>query len=484
MTARKPKQPKPGEWQYTVGDVPNQLTAYERADRGNDIYTRVWDGERIGSRRKLRGPIRDDAGKIIPEEETAARTAAEERQEALGRSAAPVVAATPAGPLSLASGFAKVFAPITGKYPADSEHARDVKRAAETVKAILGDDVLFAEIRHAHYRKVWRTMATAHVQRGEYGLRTTEVACETLASAARWLQQESEIEPGEGEPAHGWKKALRKEWESITGRPIGKRHKPRHADREREALFATVHAALHAPETLRSPVDPRIALAVELGAELRIGQVGARTRRSDVVPSPDGTEPLWKVVVHGKGTKLGEEVVLTPQQRAALRAVLEWGYLADLEAARVAGELDDFHLFPGGRLYAATLPDGRTVMRSKAVAVPRERPKRGRQDGPRRQRMYAGQRPLHRRTLAVMWGALEEAAGVTPMPGRRWYGMRRKQADEAEKLEDVRAAVKNRLGGWDSTETREGYLDQGNEADAVEAAEVRQRIRPRREGGA
>lgn len=422
------------------------LTAYERTDKKHAIYTRIWNGLEYRGRKVLCGPIRDANGQIVPEKEIEAQTLTVERHA--GLSAGIEEEEIIQGTLTLAGGFRRVLHPDTGKYPADSEQKAEVTRASKVITTILGPEVRWSSIKHAHYRKLWRHLAHAHRKEGQYGHRMAEVICEALQSAARWLQQEGLIEPGEGEAARGWHQSMKREWEEITGLPVPERKKPRHSDGEKELLWKALPNA-----------DPRLWLAVELGAELRLGQVIARTRRSDVHPSPDGKEPLWKVIVHGRGKKLGETVVLTEDQRAVLKWALEEGHLAELEADRVAGEIADFYLMPGGPLVTRKLADGRMMKR-----VPPER----------------GQRPLGDTGLAKQWKKLEIAANVPYLRGRRWYGMRRRQADAADKL-DIKPQVKNRMGGWSKTSTREGYLEEGRIEDAIDAMEARSKIRPRKE---
>lgn len=77
-------------------------------------------------------------------------------------------------------------------------------------------------------------------------------------------------------------------------------------------------------------IDPRTELAVELGAELRLGQV-LRAMRSDFDPTSTALAPYGKLRVRGRGKKAGETVVLTAEQRAALDRSLA-GYLSELEA--------------------------------------------------------------------------------------------------------------------------------------------------------
>ena len=64
----------------------------------------------------------------------------------------------------------------------------------------------------------------------------------------------------------------------------------------------------------------------------------------------------------------------------------------------------------------------------------------------------------------------------TVRPSR--HGIRRGQADAVDALRDVSASVKNRMGGWTKTSTREGYLEGHRREDAEAAAAVRRKVRP------
>lgn len=176
--------------------------------------------------------------------------------------------------------------------------------------------------------------------RHAHGLRWAEIVCGALQAASRWLQQEGLIEPGEGEQARGWKATLNAEWAEITTQPIRAPAKPRYSVTELRKLWGALPKA-----------DPRLALAVELGAELRLGPVG-RSRRSDVLHSPDGRFEVGMVRVHGRGRKHGELLMLSMEEPHALTRTMTRGYLADLERAYRAGEIRDYYLFPGRRLTA------------------------------------------------------------------------------------------------------------------------------------
>lgn len=440
--------PAPGEWQYTVGEAPHQLTAYERTDRGLAVYTRLWDGRAYTKRRALCGPIRDKQGRVIPEREIEAQKLTVRRQAEIAAGAEPEE--QEGGLLTVAGGFRRLLNRKHGKYPSDTPHRREVERASRLIRQVLGDDLLWERIRHRDYRTLWRHMAREHAaDSAAYGLRTAEVVCGVLQSASRWLQQEGLVEPGDALPAPGWKGTLREEWEQITSAPAKRPEKPRYSDAESRALWRALPQA-----------DPRLVIAAEIGAELRLGQV-LRVRRSDVLPSPCGRWRIGMVVVHGRGKKHGETIVLTRAQRHALTRAMLWGVLSLAEAAYRAGTLSDYYLIAGGRLHAATDHRGRRVLRIRAETAHAH---------------------LHRRALARQWRELEEMAKVDHVDGRLWYGMRRLQADRVEALEGVQARVKNRMGGWTKTSTREGYLEQANTQDAIEAARVRDKIRPNLSG--
>jgi hypothetical protein len=439
------KGPEPGRWKYQVGEPPLLLTAFERIDKGLAIYTRIWDGEKYREKKPLCASIRDERQRIIPERETAAQQLAIRRHSELvsGIDREETVG----GALTLAGGFRRLLDKKKGKYPVETEHRKEVARASLLILEVLGRDRPMNQIRHRDYRTIWRHMANAHVKEpSRYGLRSAELYCGALQLAARWLQQEGHLEPGDAMPAPTWKTELRAEWAQITSKPIRKPDKPRYTDAESLALWDALPSA-----------DPRLVLATELGAEHRLGQV-ARIRRSDVLPSK--RYRCGRLQVHGRGKKLGETITLTRRQRHALTASILWGYLADAEAAYRKGEIEDYFLIAGGKLHRSKDHRGRPVLRTRV--------------------RFATAGHLGRTGLAEQWERLEKRANVAHIEGRLWYGMRRLQADKSDALKDVSAKAKNRMGGWSRTSTRELYLDQGNVRDEEEAAKARERIRPPR----
>jgi hypothetical protein len=415
-------------WSYTVGQPPAQLTARERPDRGNALYTRIWTGAEYVERKYLGPSIRDARGVIDPVLENAAREAAQDRQ----RAAAGGVADLHERQLTLAGLFRRLLHAKEGKYATRTAWKADMERHAVIVQAALGRTTLVDDLRHAHYRKLWRRLAELHVESNgkKFGPRAAEIIVGALRSAVAWAQGEELVEAGTGLPAREWKRQMREEWERITKRPIAAPAKPRYTREEQRKLWAALPDA-----------DPRIRLATELGAELRLGQL-TRSRRSDA--EAYGGNAVGSVRVHGSGKKRGALVVLSDAERAVLTDAMATGFLSDLEE-KYQRKGTDYFLIPGGRLAKgkakhADIAWGRTGMRKA-------------------------------------WRALEALAKVAHMDGRNWYGLRRLHADLAEDTESDERVL-DTLGGWTDSATRRAYQEQGRTDIREKAAAVRSRIRP------
>lgn len=282
-------------------------------------------------------------------------------------------------------------------------------------------------------------------------MRAAEGVVDALYSVAAWLREEHHIPPDAARPPEYWRKRLKDEWTQRTGKHRSKPRRPRHTPDEYRRIFATVSDPR---------VDPRMRLAIELAAECRTGQVLRCTRTMLTLTEVDSTEyaalpagSLGQVVIPGAGKKHGEVLVFTPEQRRAVDDAL-CGYLANYEAAWRTSEIADYYLFPGSRM--------------------RMMDETGRQW---KRRVRDGVKPLSRDGARVAFQELEKIAGVPHLPGRRWYGLRRIATDLAETA-TADDRVKDRLGGWQDSETRKHiYQDRETERLRVEAASVRRQIR-------
>jgi hypothetical protein len=86
-------------------------------------------------------------------------------------------------------------------------------------------------------------------------------------------------------------------------------------------------------------------------------------------------------------------------------------------------------------------------------------------------------KPLSRDGARVAFKQLEAIAKVDHVEGRGWYGLRRIAADLAESA-TTDDRVKDRLGGWQDSETRKRiYQDRQTDELRAEAAKVRRALR-------
>lgn len=439
---KKNKQSRNADvWKYAPTGDPVDLCAYERKDRKRAIWTRTGPNEfgEYENVKPLYGPIRDDNGRIDPELETIARALAEARSKEVAAQA--TVKPRNDGPLTLSRAVQLIMDPKHGKFAGDSDWQHDVERYLKLCITILGDTPV-ADIKHAHYKLIWRHLADEHNKdSSRYGVRSAEMICGALRSAMTWLAQEEYVEPNTALPAPRWKAQMQAEWVKLTGKPLSDPHKPRYTKEEYAKLWKALPKA-----------DPRLRLAVAIGAELRLGQVVERTRRSDV--KPHGGNEIGLVIVHGAGKKGGADVVLNSQQRAVMIEAMTTGFLSEMESAYKAGKIDDYLLIAGGHLLNAKTSD----------------------PDPKAQPVNAMMK-IGKRALRDYWRELEELAGVEHVEGRGWYGVRRRAADDAEdETNDPRVLMK--MGGWKDDKTRRRYQDQGRTDIAEKAADVRSRIRP------
>lgn len=477
--ASKPKRRK-NRWTYSYGLKPFVVFAYERHERSGQVFVR-WtnfakpDIRRPGEHKRdavgLGIGVRDDEGKLDDKLVRAAEVAVQLFQSRLVTGvkpqapadvpAAPAIARPSAETLTLKEGFALALDKTRGKYASiDTRRYDDMVRWESRLfglkpgtRALINPSLPWAALQLRDVRALWRIMADAFIRTEgrEFGLRVAEQIVDALFSVSSWLREESRIAPDASRPPDGWRKKLREEWAQRTGDPLHRPHRPRHSVDE----FRRIFAALNDPR-----VDPRIRLAIEIAAECRTGQVLRCTRRmltlTDALPSeyeklPAGS--LGQIVIPGAGKKHGETVVLTPEQRRAVDDALA-GYLVNYETAWHAEEVDDYFLFPGKAM--RMLDDsGRRWAR----------------------RVRVGVNALTRDGARVLFLRLEAIAKVGHVQGRGWYGLRRQAADMAETAtNDDR--VKDRLGGWQDSETRKSiYQDRETDELRAHAASVRRKLR-------
>jgi len=337
-----------------------------------------------------------------------------------------------AEPLTLAEGVALAFDGERGLYPGQTRHAKQAKTMAEQAVSILEAHLTWADLTPGTILYLVRMLAKESTS-GE-GARSAEYMCVVLYAVAAWLRGEGKIPESAALPRPGWKAKLKEEWRVSTGRRV-ESQQPRHTVDEVAAIFAALTEG-----------DPRLRLLVELAAELRAGQA-VRARRTDLQLAGGGFG-LGRFVVHGAGKKHGEVVDLHPELRELVDEVLSTGYLADAEAAYRRGEIEDYFLFPAGRLH-------RGMARVERATV----------------------QPLGPTAIRKMFVAVERIAGVEHVEGRAFYGLRRQATDLAPEFASD-ARVLNKLSGHLDSATRERiYQEKENQKVRARAAETRRSMR-------
>jgi hypothetical protein len=439
-------------WSESFRLSDSRVYAWERLERGGHVFvllpattgkkrrTKLRLGEGIG--------VRDERGRI---DKRKVQNVRDEVQQLVAR----IVLGQPARTVersadthgTLAEGFSAVLDLKSGKFPTKTRRWDEIRRAARELERLLGPHTRWADLQPSDARRVWRSLAEeAKRQAGASnarGARQAEVTLDALYSSANWLRDDGLIPQSAALPQRNWRKRLKEDWQRITGDEVTV-SRPRHTDEEMRRLFAHMHDP---------GVDPRFALAFDLGGEQRLGQV-LRCWRSDLTLPPvnhdtvtlDDSGALGVVRVHGVGKKMASPIALTPGQRSAVERALA-GFLSDYEAAWRSGAIPDYPLFPSGRFCKG---------KSKVIA---------------------NAKCLTRDAALGMFHDLEGIAKVASVPGRGWYGVRRIATDVGEDFEKDERVLNSISGHTDSATRRQVYQERERPSVLRQAAITRDRIR-------
>jgi integrase len=449
-------------WEETVGRRPFTVWVGEREVGGN-VYVR-WTVGRKPIPRSLGFKIRDERKRERKtDKEKALRIAKqilealEEGQDALalfqeivtGRPAggAPAGGAEESSYLTLQKALDRALKVPTGMYVVDDAHVRSMRRVSKLLVEALGPRFSIGDLTAATAEAVWRhILGQARAAGGEVaGYGKAEKAVALLYTVARWIHERNPKEAPGTNPKRGWESKLRAEWEKAFGVKLPDAKKLRYTREEARALFRNLHKA-----------DPRVQLAIQLGAELRAGQV-SRSMRSHLDLGEVGAFGLGTFEVEGRGKKHGEIVHLTPAQRAFVDQCLgPEGHLHELEEAYQEGRIPDYCLWQKGRIHKGRIP---------------------------LQRHLASPGPMDPGSLINLFREFEKAAGVTHVHGRDFHGLRRVMTDIAEDYTGDSREL-DRLTGHAVSSTRSTiYQDRHKEEFREGAASVRARMRADVEAG-
>lgn len=456
-------------WSHSVGSRGSTIWVGERRDKGDVVYLRRTVDRKpvfrsLAEHLGIPGPfrIRDERGRELERQKQVAIQAAQGCVEDLKlgldpfrSSRLPTREEKGAERPTIKKAFNEALRSPDGKFVAETKHKRDLIACSEIVLAALGSDFPADEVIAGTAQVIWRFLLKEaehlHDKR-----RTAEKCVSVLYSSLRWLHDRHPTRyPTAPAPLQGWKKLLRAEWGQRfqVNAEYEEQEQPRHTEKEMQKIFSGLGEA-----------DERIALMVEVCGEQRVGQVIRATRKDLRLDAGIGGYGLGALDVrrHGRGMKMGTIIDLHPEARELIDRILQDGYLADLEAAYQRGEIDDYHLWPLGKLRGER-KSVESYLRGPLIT------REGR-------RVRGKPTHMHSTTLIAMFRRFERAVGIEPVKGRAFYGLRRTLADLGEDhTTDTR--VLREVTGWKSDDTRRIYQKKRDPKVLKAAAETRHKVR-------
>src|SRR5690606_3288983 len=190
-------------WKYQRGEPPNTVTAVERTDRGRVIEVRWWVGSlKRFQRRSLGFAIRDERGAIVEELEREAVRQTQVMYDTLmlGRDpSVPVAEVKGEGPITLAKGFELATSVPEGLYVVETEHVREMRRAARDIVRAIGTGPTglprtWDSLTYSVVRELWLRLARRFNEKGKGGPAWTERCVVILLQVAQWLAVEERID--------------------------------------------------------------------------------------------------------------------------------------------------------------------------------------------------------------------------------------------------------------------------------------------------
>lgn len=362
--------------------------------------------------------------------------------------------------LDLNSAFMRYFELETGRYVADSRQRRDERGMANDIMEYWPPTSPITAIRTKSIRELWRWMASQHFggrsrevivgrkrqfkkegktsQRRRVrsmrwgGLRHVERSVRLVAKLLRFCAEKEFLHSVPPLPDK-WKAAMQKDWENYALQAGVRLLRPDPICREHTAV-----------ESVRlyskvSELPPRVHLMMEIAPLWRWGQV-LRLQRSDYRRDVGSFGALN---CEGRGAKWGAWMWLTEWQRM----VMDWAlgsFLRPWEERFEDSRIHNYWLFPAGRLNS--------------------------------RKPHLNMLHLTEPGLRLQFNEAERIAGIKHVPGRGWYGLKRRAQNLLEDLgrgddriaglltgsaqeseETGGDALRNALSGHSARSTREMY---------------------------
>jgi hypothetical protein len=441
-------------WSHRAGKWGRTITV-EESEVGKHLQAR-WQVERRPHTMSLGFGIRNSSGGIDREAKKKAVDLAtmyaglwndgispSAHAESLKRQGGP----TSAGRVTIGAGFALALDPTSGIWIGTQRHAAKERRAqlklAEDVEHILGPGGSWEAVSATTAQEIWRHYLHLSSNAKQFRRKAAKVV-QLIYQVRDWLVAKGHISCSLDRPERDWKDSLDKEWEQKHGPDKQPASHLRHTPEEAVRLFQSLADA-----------DPRLQVLIEVGSELREGQV-IRSTRADLKRDGSGAFGLGRLIVHGRGRKRGDEIHLTPEMDAVFTMAMAQptddtpgGYLSELEEAWQAGSILDYPLFPGGRLRRGVFP------------LCRLRPDHA---------------PTHSTTAIKWFRKYEKHCGVQHIPDRSFYGIRRQMTDIAPRFTG-NSSILDRISGHAEIGTRMIYRDSERETERAAAARIKSQMR-------
>jgi hypothetical protein len=288
--------------------------------------------------------------------------------------------------------------------------SKDVKRRFQNRKA--ADDA-------QQRSKGAGSLAKNAARTGLPELRTAVRAAQVLVRVAEWLGEHASDSGAARPKVTNVRRAVEKLWQKEFKRNAAPAQ-PRHTPEE----YAKIISALVDRSV---PMDPRLRLALLMNAERRAGQV-LHVLRSQVTMKESIP---FSFEIPARGTKRTPDVCRFDEAAAAtLAEAMQTGYLTEFEAAYQAGAIQDYWLFPVGKL-----AKGRAKFSAEKVTG----------------------ESWNERSLHDEFKQLELQCGIEPIEGRGHYGLKRAATDISDAIEEDEE-LKNRFFSHADSKMREGYM--------------------------
>lgn len=465
-----------GRWGYQYGTSPPRVTVRERPDRGPDaqptLIARWWaNGRRHGDYtvRRVR-TVRDENGRIDMEKRQTAEKEAQRiwREVQEGMDPEAIFAEpedddgtddrTPKDKLTLGEGLDLFMDKEEGRYAGETDDGwyDDQLRRAKRLEDVLGRDVRWLRLTPAKIRALWVKLHDYYENTEHTGRRESIRTVQLLGSARKWLVANNRLTQAAPELPEGWRQSLKDYWQRQADEEITV-SRPSHSEEELRLIAAAVRDDSY-------DIDPRFRALMMMGLGQRLGPVGMRSLRSNLRLDDSGRWGLGQLTIPSRPGKQGVRIDLSRELRDMWEDLLEDGYLEHLEAAYRAGDINDYHLLPGGKL-----------VQGKARADRGDTPVR---DHWMNTQLRTLEAEIYRRHEDLdLWTSEQRENETMHVHGRGWHGLRRGMVELLDRRE-VNPSVRNAMLGWvPGSRTPElVYQSRDSEQRYRRAAETREEV--------